>query len=772
MKLCIVSGIVLAYRTKKDWISPFLSGFSPFKTKTLWHYVLNLEGMNCNLYHVDMKNLFTFFLLSLITFSLSTAQSLDIDLVTNTHNGGYHVSCFGGNDATVSSVVTGGTAPYAYSWSNGSNTADIVNIAAGNYTLTVTDSLGLSNTATIVLTQPTKLSVNISSYRYPGDTDISTNGASDGRLGADVSGGTPPYTYIWSTTDGTPQVNGNTNDKLNAVKAGTYSVVVTDANGCAYSAAYTMTEPAPLVATLNAPMTGGSWNLSCNGGADGSIDLTVTGGIPPYRFDWSHGEFSEDVSELRAGEYTVRITDQNEAEIQETITLTEPTALTVALDQNLYPNNYHVSCHDCYNGAATLTLTGGASGYSILWPDGSTNATRNDLGLDEYMVRMTDANGCEATELVRLMIPERDDWTMQGNAIGPQQFIGSTNAADVEFRANNQPQLRLGSDGVTELLGGLKTTGLEDLVATPIDLETELRYVFFDPVTQKIGIGGNIGLYPWQHEVNQGCWGSTQPNLIGAWSYGIDKIFSCPQVNVGIGTQDPTTKLVVMGKATIYDDIIAEARVLADGMVSGESLHAESLHLNAGSDELELTSSGLLTTGPWSQEGDDATLYLGNHSHFIRSMPFEGIQIGVPNVQNALSISDWSGNVSTANDLTVGNDLEVANKARIGSETVLSGPHSNFSLSVDGKIVAREMVVTTDPNWWADYVFEEDYPLRSIEEVAAYITEYGHLPDVPSTKEVVQNGQNLAIMNAILLRKIEELTLYLIEMNRVLETLK
>ena len=213
-------------------------------------------------------------------------------LIANTHNGGYHVSCFGGSDASVSSVVTGGTAPYAYSWSNGSTNADIVDVVADTYTLTVTDSLGLSNSATIVLTQPTNLSVSITSFKYPGGTDISEHGASDGRLGAGVSGGTPPYTYLWSTTDGTQQVNGFTGDRPSGVSAGTYTVVVTDANACSTQSSYTMTEPDPMTATLNAPMTGGSWNLSCYGGADGSIDLTVAGGIPPYKFDWSHGEFS------------------------------------------------------------------------------------------------------------------------------------------------------------------------------------------------------------------------------------------------------------------------------------------------------------------------------------------------------------------------------------------------------------------------------------------------------------------------------------------------
>lgn len=105
-------------------------------------------------------------------------------------------------------------------------------------------------------------------------------------------------------------------------------------------------------------------------------------------------------------------------------------------------------------------------------------------------------------------------------------------------------------------------------------------------------------------------------------------------------------------------------------------------------------------------------------------------------------------------------------KVQIGPEKVSSGPHANYRLSVDGKIVAKEIVVTTDESYWSDYVFEKGYELRPISEVEAFIAEHGHLPDVPSAKEVTENGQDLGRMDAILLRKIEELTLYIIEVEK------
>ncbi len=108
--------------------------------------------------------------------------------------------------------------------------------------------------------------------------------------------------------------------------------------------------------------------------------------------------------------------------------------------------------------------------------------------------------------------------------------------------------------------------------------------------------------------------------------------------------------------------------------------------------------------------------------------------------------------------------LHVNGKAVIGQQKITSGPHTDFMLAVDGKIISHSMVCTMDN--WADDVFREGYELMSIEDVAKYIKEHKHLPGVPSEKEVIENGLDLGEINATLLRKIEELTLYLIELKK------
>ena len=101
-----------------------------------------------------------------------------------------------------------------------------------------------------------------------------------------------------------------------------------------------------------------------------------------------------------------------------------------------------------------------------------------------------------------------------------------------------------------------------------------------------------------------------------------------------------------------------------------------------------------------------------------------------------------------------------------------AGIHSDAALSVYGKILARSIYVNTDPNIWADYVFEKNYKLMNLEDVEKYYLQNKHLPGVPSAKEVGENGDNLVETDAILLKKIEELTLYIVELKKEVKELK
>ena len=219
-------------------------------------------------------------------------------------------SCFGGNDGSIDLTVSGGTAPYTYTWSNGATTEDVSGLSAGSYTVTVTDVNACSVTVSnIIVGEPSQLTANCS------PTDVSCNGGSDGAVDLTAAGGTPPYTYAWN--------NGSTMQDISGLAAGSYSVVVTDANGCTATCSATVNEPTPVAIQINPS------NVSCNGGNDGAINITVSGGTPAYSYLWNNGATTEDLMNLSAGTYSVQVTDANGCTATtSSITINEPSALT------------------------------------------------------------------------------------------------------------------------------------------------------------------------------------------------------------------------------------------------------------------------------------------------------------------------------------------------------------------------------------------------------------------------------------------------------------
>ena len=204
---------------------------------------------------------------------------------------GVDVSCNGGSDGSIDLSVTGGTAPYTYLWSNGSVSEDLTALSSNDYSVTVSDVNGCSSTTLVSISEPTVISISGIV------TDASTQGGSDGSIDLSVTGGTAPYTYLWS--------NSSVSEDINGLIAGTYSVIVSDNNSCTASESFDVEEP--LVLPMD--VTYSSTDITCFAGSDGSIDLSVTGGLTPYCYIWSDGSTTEDLNGLMAGTYTVTVTD-------------------------------------------------------------------------------------------------------------------------------------------------------------------------------------------------------------------------------------------------------------------------------------------------------------------------------------------------------------------------------------------------------------------------------------------------------------------------------
>jgi hypothetical protein len=233
--------------------------------------------------------------------------------------------CFGQTGA-INLTVTGGTPAYTYDWSNDgpdtpdNDTKDLSGITAGTYTVTVTDSRGCTASTSATITGPMS-GMSLTSTK----TNVSCNGGNNGSIDLGVSGGTPGYTYSWSNLPGSPDPQDQS-----GLSAGTYTVTVTDVNGCTATRSETITQPAVLSISLL------KTDPTCPPGAtppvnsNGSIDLSVTGGTPVYTYSWSNLAGSPDPQDqtgLTAGTYTVTVTDANSCTATGMITLNALNAL-------------------------------------------------------------------------------------------------------------------------------------------------------------------------------------------------------------------------------------------------------------------------------------------------------------------------------------------------------------------------------------------------------------------------------------------------------------
>lgn len=222
-------------------------------------------------------------------------------------------------------------------------------------------------------------------------SNISCNGGSDGSATVAVSGGTPSYTYDWTpgnpTGDGTVTVTG--------LGTGTYTCTVTDANGCADTQAFTITQPNVLDATR---ITN---NVSCFGVSDGSCTVNPSGGTPGYTYSWAPlGGTAATASNLPAGSYTCTITDANGCTRNKNFLVTQPTPISG------FPSQSDASCHGVNDGSATVSPTGGTPGYTYSWsPSGGSAATASNLAAGNYTCTITDANGCTLQETFTITEP-------------------------------------------------------------------------------------------------------------------------------------------------------------------------------------------------------------------------------------------------------------------------------------------------------------------------------------------------------------------------------
>ncbi len=271
---------------------------------------------------------------------------------------------------------TGGTAPYTTVWSTGTTGSVVNSLAAGNYSVTVTDSNGCTDQESFSIVQSTSLNVYIDSQ------NIECNNSASGSATAIVSGGSGIYEYVWS--------NGATTSSINSLEAGLYSLIVSDSEGCQGSAQAVITQPEALSLAVF------KTDISCFGENDGTGNATATGGIGPYTYEWDNGSMGSSVTDLSEGLHSVTAIDNNGCSVSESIIIVEPSMLTASIIVTTFET--------CVgnDGSAVANIMGGTPGYFISWSDGSSGQMLNEVASGDYQVTITDANGCQLSGSIEI----------------------------------------------------------------------------------------------------------------------------------------------------------------------------------------------------------------------------------------------------------------------------------------------------------------------------------------------------------------------------------
>ena len=269
-------------------------------------------------------------------------------------------------------TVTGGSTPYTYLWTPSAQTnATATGLNAGTYTIGVTDACGNTASASVAITQPNVLMASASA-----SANVTCNAGSDGATSSTVSGGTTPYTYAWT--------GGSTNSTATGLSAGTYTLNVTDMNGCTATASTVITQPNVLAIDT----TYATANVLCHGDSTGSAFVMAGSGTMPYTYSWTPGGGTTDSAVgLKAGAYTITVNDACGATATAMVSITEPTALSITSHST--PDNGHNV------GTAAISVSGGISPYTYLWtPGGNTTDSISGKAKGTYCCKVTDGNGC------------------------------------------------------------------------------------------------------------------------------------------------------------------------------------------------------------------------------------------------------------------------------------------------------------------------------------------------------------------------------------------
>ncbi len=316
------------------------------------------------------------------TISEPPAITFGVQNITN-------VSCFGYNDGSALVSPTGGTGNFNYTWNGVAGSNPQSNLTAGNYIVVVTDGNSCTASTTVVITQPGFFNVSLTTE------DATCFSASNGNITATPTGGTSPFFYSWS--------NGDVNQSAAGLRANSYSVTVTDNNGCSVSSSAVVNEPGEIFFTPYATQ------VKCPGDKNGTISVTATGGTPPYNYSATQDGVNfifatnDTIRGLASGTYTVILADNNGCTLTRNVFVPAPVSdefIYTTDSTSCYGAQYddgaiHIEGTTVQNMPYTFGVDGGAQSYS---------GDLYNLSAGNHVVKAVNFWGCSTT--IPVIIPE------------------------------------------------------------------------------------------------------------------------------------------------------------------------------------------------------------------------------------------------------------------------------------------------------------------------------------------------------------------------------
>ena len=324
--------------------------------------------------------------------------------------------CYGDGTGTIDITVTNANGPFNYTWTGPfnytSSTEDIVGLSSGSYQVTVLDNSNLcEQEQTFVVASGAQIQFTSLTE------DVSCFEGSDGSINLIQQYAINP-TFSWS--------NGSNNQNINNLTAGTYSVLINDDNNCPIYFTFDIQEPNPINMSSNITV------VSCIGGNDGEIELSIVGGTPPYDYFWSNGCLSPINSNLSEGQYVVDILDDNNCVFRDTFLLAADAFHLSAFTSD-------VNCYNTSNGVIDLSIIGGNYPFTYLWSNGQSTEDLIGLSAGQYTVNVTDANNCTIDTVIIINQPQLITAVINSSII--DCFGANTGSIDIQIYGGNPPYL-------------------------------------------------------------------------------------------------------------------------------------------------------------------------------------------------------------------------------------------------------------------------------------------------------------------------------------------